>query len=53
MNKMKQNYKNQSNNGITIRPFRGKDVEVTEMVDLLGILQKIVEKDMDVISGLK
>ena len=50
---MKQNYKNQPNNGITIRPFWGKDVEDTALVDLLDILKKIVEKDMDVISGLK
>ena len=39
---MKQNYKNQPNNGITIRPFWGKD-----------ILKKIAEKNMNVISGLK
>ena len=50
---MKQNYKNQPNNGITIRPFWGKDVEDTALVDLLDILKKIVEKDMDVINGLK
>lgn len=50
---MKQNYKNQPNNGITIRPFWGKDVEDTALVDLLDILKKIVEKNMDVISGLK
>ena len=50
---MKQNYKNQPNNGITIRPFWGKDVEDTALVDLLDILKKIVEKDMDVVSGLK
>ena len=50
---MKQNYKNQPNNGITIRPFWGKDVEDTALVDLLDILKKIAEQDMDVISGLK
>ena len=37
---MKQNYKNQPNNGITIRPFWGKDVEDSALVDLLDILQK-------------
>ena len=37
---MKQNYKNQPNNGITIRPFWGKDVEDTALVDLLDILKK-------------
>ena len=47
---MKQNYKNQPNNGITIRPFWGKDVEDTALVDLLDILKKIVEKDMDAIN---
>ena len=50
---MKQNYKNQPYNGITIRPFWGKDVEDTALVDLLDILKKIAEQDMDVISGLK
>ena len=38
---------------LIIRPFWGKDVEDTELVDLLDILKKIVEKDMDVVSGLK
>ena len=50
---MKQNYKNQPDNGITIRPFWGKDVEDTALVDLLDILKKIAENNMDVISGLK
>ena len=50
---MKQNYKNQPNNGITIRPFWGKDVEDTALVDLLDILKKIADKKMDVINGLK
>ena len=50
---MKQNYKNQPENGITIRPFWGKDVEDTALVDLLDILKKIAENDMNVISGLK
>ena len=50
---MKQNYKNQPNNGITIRPFWGKDVEDTALVDLLDILKKIAEKKMDVVNGLK
>ena len=50
---MKQNYKNQPNNGITIRPFWGKDVEDTALVDLLDILKKIADKRMDVVNGLK
>ena len=50
---MKQNYKNQPYNGITIRPFWGKDVDDTALVDLLDILKKIAENNMDVISGLK
>ena len=50
---MKQNYKNQPDNGITIRPFWGKDVEDTALVDLLDILKKIAENNMNVITGLK
>ena len=50
---MKQNYKNQPNNGITIRPFWGKDVEDTALVDLLEILKNIAERKMDVVNGLK
>ena len=50
---MKQNYKNQPNNGITIRPFWGKDVEDKALVDLLDILKKISDKRMDVVNGLK
>ena len=50
---MKQNYKNQPDNGITIRPFWGKDVEDTALVDLLDILKKIAENNMNVVSGLK
>ena len=50
---MKQNYKNQPNNGITIRPFWGKDVEDSALVDLLDILQKIADRKMDVVNGLK
>ena len=50
---MKQNYKNQPDNGITIRPFWGKDVEDTALVDLLEILTKIAENNMNVIQGLK
>ena len=50
---MKQNYKNQPDNGITIRPFWGKDVEDTALVDLLDILEKIAKNNMNVISGLK
>ena len=47
------NYKNQPNNGITIRPFWGKDVEDTALVDLLEILKNIAERKMDVVNGLK
>ena len=50
---MKQNYKNQPENGITIRPFWGKDVEDTALIDLLDILKKIAENNMNVITGLK
>ena len=50
---MEQNYKLQKNNGITIRPFWGKDNEDTALIDLLEILIKIAEKKMDVRIGLK
>ena len=50
---MEQNYKLQKNNGITIRPFWGKDTEDSALIDLLEILIKIAEKNMDVRTGLK
>ena len=50
---MEQNYKLQKNNGITIRPFWGKDNEDTALSDLLEILIKIAERKLDVRMGLK
>ena len=50
---MKQNYKNQPKNGITIRPFWGKDVEDMALVDLLDILKKIAIEKIDVVNGLE
>ena len=50
---MEQNYKLQKSNGITIRPFWGKDNEDTALSDLCEILIKIAEKKMDVRIGLK
>ena len=50
---MKQNYKLQKNNGINIRPFWGKDDDDTALIDLLDILIKIAEKNLDVRVGLK
>ena len=50
---MEQNYKLQKNNGITIRPFWGKDNDDTALKDLLDILVKIAEKKLDVRMGLK
>ena len=50
---MEQNYKLQKNNGITIRPFWGKDNEDSALIDLLDILMKIAEKNLDVRTGLK
>ena len=50
---MEQNYKLQKNNGITIRPFWGKDNEDTALMDLSEILTKIAEKKLDVRIGLK
>ena len=50
---MEQNYKLQQNNGITIRPFWGKDNEDSALFDLLDILMKIAERNLDVRIGLK
>ena len=50
---MEQNYKLQKNNGITIRPFWGKNNEDSALIDLLDILIKIAEKNLDVRTGLK
>ena len=50
---MEQNYKLQKSNGITIRPFWGKDNEDTALSDLLEILIKIAERKLDVRMGLK
>ena len=50
---MEQNYKLQPDNGITIRPFWGKDVEDMALFDLLSILIRIVEKNMDVRDGIR
>lgn len=50
---MKQNYKLQPNNGITIRPFWGKDSNDMVLFDLYYILKNIVMKDMDVRTGLE
>ena len=49
---MEQNYKLQPQNGITIRPFWGKDVEDMALFDLLSILIRIVENNMDVRDGI-
>ena len=45
---MEQNYKLQPENGITIRPFLGKDANDMALIDLLGILIEIAKKKMDV-----
>ena len=50
---MEQNYKLQPYNGITIRPFWGKDTSDTALYDLLNILIKIVKMDMDVRDGIR
>ena len=49
---MEQNYKLQPDNGITIRPFWGKDVNDMALMDLLTILTNIVNKNMDVRDGI-
>ena len=50
---MEQNYKLQPDNGITIRPFWGKDTNDMALFDLLNILIKIVKNNMDVRDGIK
>ena len=49
---MEQNYKLQPENGITIRPFWGKDTNDMALVDLLGLLIEITKKNMDVRVGI-
>ena len=49
---MEQNYKLQPENGITIRPFWGKDANDMALVDLLGILKEIAKNKMDVRAGI-
>jgi len=49
---MEQNYKLQPDNGITIRPFWGKDVNDMALIDLLTILTKIAKNNMDVRDGI-
>jgi Dullard-like phosphatase family protein len=50
---MEQNYKLQKNNGITIRPFWGKDNDDSALIDLLEILIEIAKRKLDVRTGLK
>jgi len=50
---MEQNYKLQPDNGITIRPFWGKDTNDLALFDLLYILITIAKKNMDVREGIK
>ena len=49
---MEQNYKLQPDNGITIRPFWGKDSNDMALIDLLDILIKIAKNKMDVREGI-
>ena len=49
---MEQNYKLQPENGITIRPFWGKDANDMALIDLLGILIEIAKRNMDVRDGI-
>ena len=50
---MEQNYKLQPGNGITIRPFWGKDTNDMALYDLISILTKIVKNNMDVRDGIR
>ena len=49
---MEQNYKLQKSNGISIRPFWGKDTEDTSLLDLIDVLVKIAKFNMDVREGI-
>ena len=49
---MEQNYKLQPENGITIRPFWGKDANDMALIDLLRILVEIAKNNMDVREGI-
>ena len=49
---MEQNYKLQPDNGITIRPFWGKDANDMALFDLIDILTLIVKRNMDVRDGI-
>ena len=50
---MEQNYKLQPDNGITIRPFWGKDINDMALFDLISILTQIVKRNLDVREGIK
>ena len=50
---MEQNYKFQPDNGITIRPFWGKDTNDMALYDLLTILLQISQRNMDVRDGIR
>ena len=50
---MEQNYKLQPDNGITIRPFWGKDTSDMALYDLMSILVKIAGNNMDVRDGIR
>jgi Dullard-like phosphatase family protein len=50
---MEQNYKLQPENGITIRPFWGKDANDMALVDLLNVLVEIAKNNMDVRDGIR
>ena len=49
---MSQNYKLQPNNGISIRPFWGKDTKDMVLVDLLYVLLDIAKNYLDVRMGI-
>ena len=49
---MSQNYKLQPNNGISIRPFWGKDTKDMVLIDLLYVLLDIAKNYADVRVGI-
>ena len=49
---LQQNFCQQKNNGILIKPFLGEDKNDTALIDLIPILINIAKDDIDVRNGL-
>ena len=50
---MPQNFRLQKENGITIKPFYGNDLDDSALYDLVPILKHIAEEGKDVRIGLQ